>query len=245
VGSYIFIRDWFGWAARARGPRVTAVVLSGALDDGAAGAVAVLRRGGVVLAQDPREAQHSGMPLACIRATGAGAFPVREIAGRLVELTAEKVDLDDAPPPSQLLEKETDMAGMDPVAIESLDRPGHPSGFSCPDCHGVLFHIEEGMLRRFRCRVGHAWSVDSLLAQHGQAVEGALWMALRSLEEKAALCAELADGARVSGYTLTADRFAEQAGEAQAAAETIRTILVDTPDTRLTTDPSAPVAGAQ
>jgi two-component system chemotaxis response regulator CheB len=230
----------FRSAARALGPRVTAVVLSGSLDDGAAGSVAVAARGGVVLAQDPQQALHAGMPLACIKAgdDAVETLTLLGIAARLVELAGEEVDTTVAPPPSRLTERETAMADMEPGALESLDRPGHPSGYSCPDCHGVLFHIEEGPLQRYRCRVGHAWSVDSLLSEHGQAVEDALWMALRSLEEKAALTASLAEGASATGRTLTAVRFADQSAEAQAAAELIRTLLVDSPDVELTGDPT-------
>src|SRR5829696_1018944 len=229
----------FRSAARALGPRVTAVVLSGALDDGAAGSVAVAARGGIVLAQDPAEALHAGMPLACMAATGAEAVPVAEIARRLAGVVGQEIGVDPVPAPTLLMRRETAMAGMDPDALEDIDRPGKPSGFSCPDCHGVLFQIDEGQLRRYRCRVGHAWSMDSLLAEHGQAVDGALWMALRSLEEKAALSAQLSATARGSGRMLTAGRFADQAAEAQAAAEVIRRMLADTPDVELTRDPAA------
>jgi two-component system chemotaxis response regulator CheB len=103
----------------------------------------------------------------------------------------------------------------------------------------VLFEIKEGPLRRFRCRVGHAWSVDSLLAEHGEAVEGALWMALRTLEEKAALSAQLAADARTSGRSITAARFRDQAAEAQSAAEVLRRLLADSPDVELTGDAGA------
>lgn len=229
----------FRSAARSLGPRLTSVVLSGALDDGAAGSVAVVSRGGVSLAQDPAEAMHTGMPLACIRASGAEVLTVAALARRISELVREEVDTGIAPAPTELMEKETAMADMDPNELEDVDRPGQPSGFSCPDCHGVLFQIEEGRMRRFRCRVGHAWSVDSLLAEHGQAVEGALWMALRSLEEKAALSTQLSEGARESGRELTAARFAEHAGEAHSAADLIRRMLMATPDVELTGDPAA------
>jgi two-component system CheB/CheR fusion protein len=68
-----------------------AVILTGAGSDGAIGVRAIKEAGGIVLVQDPREAEHSSMPRSAI-ATGVADFvlPLRELAARLVELIAKK-----------------------------------------------------------------------------------------------------------------------------------------------------------
>jgi two-component system chemotaxis response regulator CheB len=121
---------------------------------------------------------------------------------------------------------EVDMEGFSLEAMEG-GHPGRPSGFSCPDCNGVLWQIRDGGLDRYRCRVGHAWSPESLLTQQSEALEAALWVALRSLEERAALARRLAEPARSRGHSITATRFEEQAAEAQNAARLVRDLLLN------------------
>jgi two-component system, chemotaxis family, protein-glutamate methylesterase/glutaminase len=121
---------------------------------------------------------------------------------------------------------EVEMAGFSLDALEG-DHPGQPSGFSCPDCNGVLWEMQTEGLRRYRCRVGHAWSPGSLLIQQSEALEAALWIALRTLEERAALARRLAEPARRRGHSITATRFEEQATEAQQAARLVRNLLLD------------------
>jgi two-component system, chemotaxis family, protein-glutamate methylesterase/glutaminase len=121
---------------------------------------------------------------------------------------------------------EVEMEGFSLEAFEG-NHPGRPSGFSCPDCNGVLWQIQDGGLERYRCRVGHAWSPESLLTQQSEALEAALWVALRSLEERAALARKLAEPARRRGHSITATRFEEQATEAQQAARLVRDLLLD------------------
>lgn len=216
----------FRSAARAKGAQTIGVVLSGALDDGAAGMVAITLRGGVGVVQDPADALHAAMPQNCIEAAQPEhVLPVEKIPALLCELVQQEVD-GAAAEPSELMKMETAMADLDPSALNDPDRPGEPAGLSCPDCNGTLFQIQEGGLLRFRCRVGHAWSPQNLLAEQAASLEGALWIALRSLEEKAALSRDMSARATARGHDRTADRFADDGQEAVNAANLVRDLIV-------------------
>lgn len=77
------------------------VVLSGAGSDGAVGVRAIKESGGIILVQDPAEAEYPSMPRAAI-STGVADFvlPVAELAGRLAELVRLKRGQADEPSPS-------------------------------------------------------------------------------------------------------------------------------------------------
>lgn len=217
----------FRSAAKVLGPRVIGVILSGALDDGTAGMVAVTLRGGVGIVQDPQEALHESMPRSARDAAGVEhVVPAKEIPQLLASLVGEWA-ADERPAPSKLMAMEAAMADLDPQALHAPARPGTPAGFACPDCHGSLFQIAEGNLVRFRCRVGHAWSPDNLIAQQTSDVESALWMALRSLEEKSALSRELGARANGRGHRLSGEKFDQHAIEALEAAELVRGLIAD------------------
>lgn len=215
----------FRSAARAAGRRVIGVVLSGVLDDGTAGLAAIAARGGATVVQDPTDALYPGMPKNAIEHVDVEhVLPVDEIAKLLSRLCEEEIEGPEAPPPP-IMEVEADLAMMDDDAMDEPARPGEPSGFSCPDCNGVLYEIRDGRIMRYRCRVGHAWSAQSLLGEQNQQLEGALWMALRGLEEKAALARTMRARAAERGNPMTAQRFTEQAEEATRAAKLIRSML--------------------
>jgi two-component system, chemotaxis family, protein-glutamate methylesterase/glutaminase len=249
----------FRSAARALGPRVIAVVLSGTLDDGAAGLVAVHRRGGLGVVQSPEDAMYASMPRAAIAGDHPShVLPVAEMPALLARLVHEEVGTapgaasgrttspSDPRPHESDHEMETEiaMAALDGDALNDPERPGTSSGFACPDCHGVLFEIQDGDVQRFRCRVGHAWSPHSLAAQQTFAVEGALWIALRALEEKAALADRMSAGARGRGHVITAQSFAAQAAESRASALVLRDLIEQTTALEADVDGGADVAAS-
>ena len=82
----------FRSAALAFGPRLIGVVLTGYLDDGAAGLQAIKKCGGLAVVQDPKEAEAPSMPLSALRAVLVDhCAPLREIGPLLAGLVASAV----------------------------------------------------------------------------------------------------------------------------------------------------------
>ncbi|MBD2089578.1 chemotaxis protein CheB [Microcoleus sp. FACHB-1515] len=222
----------FRTAARAYGRRVVGVILSGTLDDGSAGLLVVKHSGGKAIVQSPDDALFAGMPQNAInRVEVDRILPLSEIPDALVQLAHEPVPDEPNGSVPRTVEFESDTVEIDMDASEKAngDRPGKPSGFGCPSCGGALWEMNEGQFLRFRCRIGHAWSEDSLLAEQNEAIEEALWVALKSLEERAALTMRMADRARDRQQNRMVARYEEDANELKQHAETIRRILLKDP----------------
>lgn len=235
----------FRTAAQAYGARVIGIVLSGNLDDGTAGLLAVKQRGGVAIVQDPNEATYSGMPNSAIENVAVDhILRVTEIVPVLVELAHQPVE-QEAVAVSNDMKMEVDIAELKLEAMQNSDRPGKPSPFGCPDCGGVLWELDEGDLTRFRCRTGHAYAAKSLLAKQSEAVEEALWKALRALEEKAVLGSRLAIRARERNQTISAQRFEQQAQDLQQRVLLIRQLLLINPGNEQLSTINGEVVGAQ
>jgi two-component system chemotaxis response regulator CheB len=216
----------FRSAARAVGPAAIGVILSGALDDGMAGLAAIRTRGGVAVAQEPDDALYPAMPSSAIEQVGVDHVVPAAAMGKLLSaLTKEPLEGDPPPVPDGML-VEVEMAEMT-AGVNEARHPGRPSGFSCPDCNGVLWEIQDDEIFRFRCRVGHEWSPGGLLAQQTDGIEAALWIALRSLEERGALSRRLARSAEERDHQITARRFHEQGAEAEHGAALVRALLAE------------------
>ena len=158
-------------------------------------------------------------------------LPASDIASVLARLVNEPVEWEEGGAMSDDMEKEMDVAEFDLEAMKDNDRPGIPSRYTCPECHGVLFEIDEESLLRFRCRVGHAYSPETLLSEQSEALEAALWAALRSLEENVALSRRLARRMKDRGSHISAKQFENKAEDLQHRVTLIRNVLLTRPVT--------------
>jgi two-component system chemotaxis response regulator CheB len=214
----------FRTAAKSYRSRVVGVVLSGNLDDGTAGLAAIKRCGGVAIVQDPGDADYPGMPENAIANVEIDhVLPVTEIGPLLRHLLYE-------PRPTGALDCGDVEEEPDAMGVPEAERRGEggamgePSGLTCPDCGGSLFERPGEQPMHFRCRTGHAYSPESLLAKQSDALEMALWAALRSLEENAALARRLEK--RVgTGSSAAAQRYGNRARDAEKHAKLLREIL--------------------
>lgn len=82
-----------------------------------------------------------------------------------------------------------------------------------------------GGIDRYRCRVGHLYSPESLLADQGVAVEKALWAAIRILEEQAEFAHRLAANSRKKQHPRLVTRFSEKAEASRENASILRDLL--------------------
>jgi two-component system chemotaxis response regulator CheB len=213
----------FRSAALAYGSQVIGVVLTGSLDDGAAGLYAVKERGGIAIVQDPFEALYPSMPKAAMKAvTVDHCVSVTEMGSLLVRLTNETVEEEAGNPPDDKMEIEVGVAREDNAFEQGVMKLGTPSIYTCPECHGTLLRLKEGNLIRFRCHTGHAYSLDSLLVEVTKGIEDALWNTLRAIEESELLMRHMAGHLRESNDSETEALFLQKAEEAKRRADLVR-----------------------
>jgi two-component system chemotaxis response regulator CheB len=201
----------FRSAAQSQGSRTCGVLLSGTLDDGVAGLQAIRAAGGTTIAQDPTDAAFGDMPRNAINANAVDSVhPADELATTVTKCV------------QQMLLSERHFAMQNPAPDERKD--GNSSVFTCPDCGGTLWELENDVLR-FRCRTGHAYTANTMLYESREKLEESLWVSIRVMQERADLLRRLARRARDRSDRHSVERFERQAEEVHEAERSIRLTL--------------------
>jgi two-component system chemotaxis response regulator CheB len=219
----------FRSAARAYGPRVIGVVLSGTGADGTEGLRAIKAHGGIAIVQDPAEAGFVGMPRYAIRYDYVDhVVPVAQIGPLLQRLVRERADPPDVTGasidcPDAEAEEEGTEHDLARVPVRQLEGVG--SGYLCPDCAGPLWEASDGAGRWLTCRVGHQWSgLASLTDAQADRLEDLAWGLVNALAERALLLRELTgeDAAETAG---TAEQVTAKVSDLERLAQDIQTAL--------------------
>ncbi|MFN2541240.1 MAG: chemotaxis protein CheB [Chthoniobacterales bacterium] len=211
----------FRSAAREHRSKVVGVVLSGGRDDGSAGLFAIKARGGVAIVRDPGEAMTPNMPQNALNMVDIDfCLPVRQIADVLVQLAAgNATDLIESPNGGTTME---DQATADHPTSEP---PGEQIPVNCPECNGPLYAVRDRELANFQCFVGHRFSPESLPEQHTEALERALWTAVRKLKERVVLHKTLVERKRNKGEEELRKRLDDSITAAEQDLKLLREIL--------------------
>jgi two-component system chemotaxis response regulator CheB len=187
------VNPLFRSAALAYGARVIGVILTGTLDDGAAGLWAIKQCGGIAVVQSDPEFDE--MPRSAVENVPVDYHvPLNDIPALLRQLTRDRAESRPGQLVPELIRINDDAAKMKRTAFD-LDDVAPRSLFTCPECNGALWEIENGGLQ-YRCHVGHAYSAKALGQEQDGTIEQSLWTALRALKESAALDERLADRSR-------------------------------------------------
>jgi two-component system, chemotaxis family, protein-glutamate methylesterase/glutaminase len=205
--------------------RAVGVVLSGGLDDGTAGLCAIKQAGGTALVQDPMEAEVASMPQSAITHVDVdGVFSVKALAQQLTELALTDVPLNEGSHEMPIdVEIETQVALSEKHRAAGIERLGPNTQWTCPECHGSLRRVGNGVPLRFRCHTGHAFTAASLEVELKEKIEANIWTAVRILEEHAMLLEEMVAVEKLDKRQ--ADRLIERALDARRRAQAVRDVL--------------------
>lgn len=214
----------FRSAAATFGGRVIGVVLSGALSDGTAGLRAIKRCGGLAVVQDPTDAMVSAMPRNALRHVDVDHVCKIEDMARLLG-SLSRLPAGPTPEIPIDIRLETAIAAQELTDMRADDMLGRPSRFTCPECHGALWEIEDGTMLRFRCHVGHAFSADAVLASQGDEIDRLLGTLLRSHQERAALAHRMATHERANDRHALADQLEVRARDYEDDVEIMKKLL--------------------
>ena len=211
----------FRSAAAAFGNRTIGILLTGYLDDGTAGLIAIQRCGGISIVQDPADADYPDMPKNALNQMKPDyCIPIAEMGSVLSTLMTRKPKKQLAIPDDIL--KEAKIAQRVLSDLPSVNSLGEQVPFNCPGCGGVLWKMSKGPGLRYRCHTGHAYTAASLLAEQTEKIEETMWTALRMFEERKNLLTTIANDQKGS----IAASAKERAAMSQVHIDRIRTILL-------------------
>lgn len=207
------------------GPRAVGVVLTGTLGDGASGLWAIEKCGGFSVVQNPADAAFPDMPENALRIMRPDHVVRLKDLAPLLESLAHQPAGEPVEAPEQI-RFEVEIAKAGHSNMDEMDRFGRRSVLACPDCHGVMWEIDEGDLVRYRCHVGHTYTAELMDVAVDENLRRALASAVRALEEKVALARKLRKQAIDSGHIHVQDTWGERVREYQRELDVVRDAML-------------------
>jgi two-component system, chemotaxis family, protein-glutamate methylesterase/glutaminase len=207
-------------AAVCCGCRTVGVVLTGTMGDGASGLWALSLCGGVTVVQDPNDAAFPEMPRSALNRTRPDHVVHLAEMPRLLGSLVHQPAGDPVQAPAAI-KYDVEIARSGRSGPHTMDNVGRRSVLSCPDCGGVMWEFDEGGVVRYRCHVGHAYTMDLMRLAADDSLKRALGIALRALDERVALVRKLHQQAIQEGRAELAETWAHREQEIEREAAVV------------------------
>jgi len=212
----------FRSAAVAYGSRVIGVVLTGMLDDGTAGLMAIKRCVGVTVVQEPADAAYSGMPVSALDNVDVDfCVPLAQMGPLLTKLVGQSRGKSKAVPSD--IRTEAVIAERVLSDVAQVNGLGDQVPYNCPNCGGVLWEMDTPGGKRYRCHTGHSYTGAALLASQSEKIEEMLWISLRMFEERKNLLTSMS---KTAVHRWLKQSTLQRIGETQGYIDRIRGMLL-------------------
>jgi two-component system chemotaxis response regulator CheB len=218
----------FRSAAVAYSGHTIGIILTGLLQDGIAGMLAIKKSGGVCVVQDPKEAEYPDMPQAIIDNMDVDYCVSLTQMGQLLQEKTARAPTAGANRVPEEVKVEAALSERVATSMNMVALLGDKSVFTCPDCGGGLWEIKEGRQPRYRCHVGHAFTQKELQLRQTETLENTLWIAMRMMEERRQLLEKMADEEQSKGRERSACNKESRALELTMHIDRLKQILFDT-----------------
>jgi two-component system chemotaxis response regulator CheB len=155
-------------------------------------------------------------------------LPLAEIPHLLVQLSKQPATEQEAYPMTEEIEIESKIAEHQmntKELLENVEAIGTRTIYTCPECNGSIWQVDNSEPLRFRCHTGHSFTADTFLAEQTQNLEKALWSATRIMEEKVMFLRQMSE--RMGNYNLqsAAAKYEDHAKSLDAEVSLIRDII--------------------
>jgi len=214
----------FRSAAVAFQNRCVGILLTGRLNDGTNGLECIQKCGGTTIIENPETAEFSSMPLYAKESMEIDYIVNIQGIPQLIKTLSAR----DLPPQSPVpahIRRENEIAIKIKSQIGLQEDLGTEVPISCASCGGPLWEMKDSNPKRYRCHVGHAFSQEALLKQQESSVEEALWVSVRTLEERRNLMTSMARDYEKKGMKQLVKSYDHKIEEISEHIKSIKSVL--------------------
>jgi two-component system chemotaxis response regulator CheB len=215
----------FRSAAVAYGVKVVGIILSGLLDDGTSGMLAIKKSGGTCIVQEPGEAEYDDMPRSVLNHVEVDYRALVNDMGYIIDEILAQPEKDMLPIPDEV-RLEAKITERMISSIDEMEKIGSHSNYTCPDCGGGLWKIKNENPVRYRCHTGHVYTENALVEKQNEALEESLWISVRMLEERRNLFLNMAGRDREKNGGDTGPAYLQKVEDLSVHIDRLKSLLV-------------------